>query len=1675
MRINLNNSNGTKTKGFVLFFVLQSICYLFSFNGQAQCSEPSLGASNECSTNTYRLVAISNESNLNGAYHKWYLSSTDAGYADATIDYYDGSYLSTSIIVNDRNNTYWVSLVNGGCESPRKPINASSLNEITTPFIGISPIGGYGLCQGEFIQLEAFPGGANYTLSQFVWYIDGVAQTGETGEIFSVSYDDVFNVSVSARANGTCVSNQLISADISPNIPFFETPYQIPDKLGGDGIICKGETSSKYQAIGLYCEQSTFWSIEGGGESTIDSNGIVTWDQTFLGFVTINLTATSWFGTTDVRSLEVEVVNNDDCFNTITSTSFTAGNIPISSSKSYFDHTGKLIQSQTKSRATNTIFASQPIYDKFNRPAGQTLSAPISTTEFGFEPNFMQESSAGAIYGSENFDKLTPDPVLNTQPGTLGHYYSTNNNLEPYVATTSYPFSKTEYYDDGTGEQKSQSAPGNQFVGNEKRSYSKTFPVLTDLNDHYAWVYDKLLGKTGTSFKFAAVKTVSRGVDGKEVIGYSDESGNGLVSAYGYVAGGVEFPIQYTSTALSGFEGGAFDFHVPQSASGSTSLGVTKSGGGGPPIILASTDLLTGLDVTTSQKPMGFYRCEGAERIEGTYKYYDASFNFYDDMGRLIVSVPPLGVKDILSKNKTQITEQYVKENIPYATYYTYDYQGRLLSMEETDAGITNYVYRKDGSIRFSQNAKQKANGGRYSYTNYDKLGRPVESGEYVGTAIAFQSANMTTILESTEEGGGLITSHSQRKDWVSTYYDLADYAPGATLSYNEQNVSLRKYNASQTEIKAENSVTLLPGFAVASGQSFTASVGTPADVPVPSITLPEQDFLHGAVSYTENENSKTWYSYDEMGRVTWMASWYPHIFDEPKLVEYEYDFLGNVTYVKYQAGEEDAFYHRYEYDLDMRLSKAYASKYPISLANANGSLQAEYVYYTHGPLKKVTLADGIEDIEYYYTLNGQLKSINNPNDNNNTFAQTFYYYQGDYTRGNFSIPTIDQGDSKYNGNISVTRSKTKYAGGSQELIMHYDYDDKNQLVKASNSTNNAFKVDGISYDAHGNIQSIRRKDTDGTSNRHDLAYNYDPNNLNRLNSVADAGDENYDATYGYNEIGEMDQLTRQGKSMETYEYDVAGKVKKITSNELEAVFEYDDRGFRIRKVNEKDTNPENIYVRDASGSIMAIYEANANEGYDVIENPIYGASRLGTYYHTDGRREYELKDHLGNVRAVVGVEATDPITLYQNNSTTTTNSFNFSANGVQEGDEITLSFDAIPSLNWGIAAEIYVNGSSGPFQYKLFEEGSNDPYTDFHTFSFTLKVTKSNVTNTNVLIHDAYGGNMQIKNIKLSRRTVSHAVTSVSNYYPFGLKMKYTGGNIGPAADYRYGYQGDFAEEDDETGFNHFEARQYDPVIGRWMVPDPARQYSSGYIGMGNNPIMGVDPNGEWVWGAGFLNNVRYSDASNEQMMYYSSLYPDANITAGKNGFEISALSHTGETTRSAAYETFVNVNISKSGDVNIGFDSYWHHYPIDAIHSDPLSQLMFIPGAGAAISSSARLVGYGVGRFAGLFATNSSRVFWGGSRFSMLRGMAYARMNNMVTLEMTLAGRTMNAVHSYLPRAVKGPIWEGLSTSFASGARGSANVFLKNQGAGRIWSTIERPILQNRGIGIQYHYGIH
>jgi RHS repeat-associated protein len=82
--------------------------------------------------------------------------------------------------------------------------------------------------------------------------------------------------------------------------------------------------------------------------------------------------------------------------------------------------------------------------------------------------------------------------------------------------------------------------------------------------------------------------------------------------------------------------------------------------------------------------------------------------------------------------------------------------------------------------------------------------------------------------------------------------------------------------------------------------------------------------------------------------------------------------------------------------------------------------------------------------------------------------------------------------------------------------------------------------------------------------------------------------------------------------------------------------------------------------------------------------------------------------------------------------------------------------------------------------------------------------------------------------------------MSSYADYYPFGEQLP--GRN---SMSYRYAFQGQ--ELDGETNMEAFQLRLWDGRIGRWLSPDPYGQHSSPYLGMGNNPIGTIDPDGGW------------------------------------------------------------------------------------------------------------------------------------------------------------------------------------------------------------------------------------
>ncbi len=1105
------------------------------------------------------------------------------------------------------------------------------------------------------------------------------------------------------------------------------------------------------------------------------------------------------------------------------------GNI-IGENKSFFDDKGVPLQSQVKSISTGHVLASQSLYDIHGRPVISTLAAPINNSGFSYKPDFVT-NPAGGKYSYTNFDGIktnSPDPLGQSAIGSLGWYYSDNNSFEAYVPATSYPYSRTAYYNDGTNAVKNGASIGDELrMGKGHETWGGSFPVLNDL-DVYSAIRTKYFAEAvigdRNSLKSKSTQTFAVDQNGNTGVQISDLSGKVLMSARADDNGILsinnstkinavvsEYNFSVTTAGLimggsdpnaGGYGGGPSTFGIASKYNvkvyrngslvydgigndyvyGQLSLNsaqyiikssnpftVSHSDGCSDcrakiaeselssihyfQLFQASNVAITGsyelYDMKTESQvsagllPKGYYKVralEGDVNISYTNKVSDISFTFYNQLGQAIGGIAPEGVKLLLT-NGLDAYPAWV--NVPFAETNEYDLRGNVIATSSVDAGRTEFIYRQDGRVRFSQDAEQRKKG-QFFYINYDGFSRVIESGEYLQGGVTFTSAkNNLSLIENIATDGGMLNGTKQNQ--VFTHYDIPDQSHGLTNYFQDEST------------------------------------------------------LKSAVSWIESNYSKTWYNYDSDGRVIWVVKSIDGL--GVKTIDYTYNSLGKVSMLDYQKNNSsERFVHHNEYDKDSRLSEVYTS-----LDGNNKLLQAKYYYYLHGPLKRIELADQLQGIDYTYTADGNLKAINYPKDGadpgkdaqDNTFAPDAFamsleYFNGDFNRMGTNIQniSINSAPLMYNGNVAGQSWKSLKPSAISNVygqdvnnskMFAYQYNALNQftgnkfgspdfLSSQFNEQMNINKEYGVSYDANGNIQELNRTNTLGAPLN--LNYNYIAN-TNKLQSVANF------ASYGYDELGQVIEQNRANGQSYYISYNTDGKVERIYSDaaksNLRVSFAYDESGKRIRKTDHIH-NIVTYYLYDASGMMVAIYD-NGSGPVSQKELPIYGVGRIGNYMKQNNNYQYELTDNIGNVRVVI-------------------------------------------NRNKDLAGK------------------------------------------ADVLYY--------------------------SDYYPFGSPLTLANN------DYRYGYQGQYAEQEKETGWNNFDFRMYDAAIGRWMSTDPMNQYASPYAAMGNNPVMQVDPDGGYSlfkgllkWAGGFFSGSfeRENSGSRKGEYYIQSATGDGeNITLNKD-----------------------------------------------------------------------------------------------------------------------------------------------------------------------------------------------
>jgi len=1173
--------------------------------------------------------------------------------------------------------------------------------------------------------------------------------------------------------------------------------------------------------------------------------------------VTYYARAQSVYGCSSTLAPITFIVDGNSCINWSENIVYAQDEVtPISDSRSYSNGFGKLVQSQSKDFINNKIWASQPLFDGLNNPAATTLPAPILKLDFSYRSDFVQNAS-GEPYSSTDFDLpsgtgsiYNPNPVGNG-PGTLGWYYSSSNNLEPATPVTQFPYNRS-YTPVGPNPTLTVSAgvgENNKMGSTHEIKSERSVFTAADLTQYYAYRSSLFPGSV-TPSENIGYKIVATDPNGKQSSSFTDADGKSLASV-----------------------------------------------------------------------------------SDGKWNY-----TFYNTIGQVVATVTPNGTN----------------AGSGFVSTYAYDHLGRMIESTSVDEGTSRFVYSTDGKIRFSENQLQRdASPKRFSYTNYDYLGRLVESGEYTCGVYVFEPHST---LSSSTNSVLAITDNDFQVDYESI--QSSNYTG---VSFKLDNLNCKDYSC----IKY--------------------------DQPVDG----NQNYLTGQVSKTENENSFTLYSYDEFGQLKWSRQRIKNT-TLNKAIDYTYDYFGNVTQVAYQTGQPDAFYHHYQYDVNQRLINAKTSLDGVS----DLKQVAHYYYYLHGPLKRVELGVGVQGIDYIYNIDESLKFINHPdpakdirqdgivdaNFQKDAFGMALDYNPGDYSAagygnaGSFSLP------GTYPDQFGGAVKSIRWHSPTDSHVQHgyaFNYDNRYQLTAAEfgNVTGSGtysinvpaakpYKEAVTAYDPNGNILALARKGKTGNAIA-DYGYNY-TSGTNKLASVTNAGTNLL--SYQYNSIGQMVRQTEGANTMNV-SYTPYGLTKEIRdgNDKLKASYTYDDRGNRLNKTTYSASGAiehSTLYVSDVAGNTIATYEQDVAGGgsLDLTEVPVYGTGRVGVYKPAADMIFYEVTDHLGNVRAVIGnpgpvtytatledngvaaytnprvqemayfknLSSTTSTARYMNHSAATAEvptpnatSYTYWKNGyagitpdiksvgpaigltVQPGDKLSMEayvkfetrasysrssvLSAMSSLlgndfvnsaaglegvsyttqvfNNGLAATLGAGGNgtdntavpSAYLYYMLYDRSFNfvtsgwkrvsnaagfSPGSEIISTHEQLTLPQITITDPGYLYifvsNESEDTKVWFDDLKVTH-TRSNIVAG-SDFYPFGLPME---NREITREEYRYGYQGQYAEKDKETGWNAFELRMYDGRIGRWLSPDPMGQYSSPYVSVGNNPISRTDPTGGLCCGA--------------------------------------------------------------------------------------------------------------------------------------------------------------------------------------------------------------------------------
>ncbi len=1116
--------------------------------------------------------------------------------------------------------------------------------------------------------------------------------------------------------------------------------------------------------------------------------------------------------------------NLNENLNWISSSSFDLNGRLVASGISYFNTLGKPTQSHSLDIKTGKIWVNEVRYDEFNRPVFSTLSSPTGTS-YGYKSNFITKTNGSSLTNIDiaNIKNNSAAAIIGNQANTLGWYYSENNDSELYQDVTNHPYFKTIY---------SKLNPGIplRVLGGNKVKRTPT--------SQEEWIQDYSFQLPMAQELFYAFGTGA--FPEREMIPpppvsttLSGNAPQGFHYKYSMELCGVASPITVSNVRF--IEDPILVLHSTYEVLYNGTKGYYK---------------ITGVQLINEGSCQGIECAQMQQAPPGGFAVL-ASNNRYNSC--------PYGRPTYIQGSKTVVRDVHGVETVVFQ-----DHDGNVLasarSGNEENASVPTYkVISPINSLGFvdihipvgCSNAKLKGNYAGKTFKIYDLITENEVTGAISGANITLPSGFYRIQIVGTHkdehpyakiENGtvSLLKSESIGIEYNVNYHDfsLNFYDKANRLTSNVQPLGFDNSMSLATASRSHNLVSSFQYNTLGELQNTTS---------VDEGTAHFKYRKDGLIRFSQNTkqvalNQFSYTNYDELGRPveggvatgtfsslnadtsvvsTSIASEKQETFYDA-LTSADLSFLasvhsryGNPTFLSGNVAKTKNANTTTYYSYDIYGRVQWMVQNIPGLAGAK-TIDYEYDYGT-GLVTKVIFQKGVEmqsfTHRYTYNVAGELYKVETSRNEVNYTTQAVYKYYETGALKRVEIAENVQGvDYIYNlagqlkaiNHPSTTSVEDPGKDGlnqfAQDLfgfaLDYYqgDYTRTNTPTTISSTTQGTNQF-------NGNIKAARWANS-GIQNRAQAGQLYQYNKNNWL-TQADFGTALSSGQITVGTDYKVNGIT----------YDLNGNIKTLIRNKHTEngsnVMDNFTYHYKAAKPNQLDhvddavtsaTNADDLKDQNAGNyTYNSIGQLTENTGEGV--KYFYNASGLVTeiqknnvpllkLYYDD--RGFRLKKE-----------------LYSSGSLTKTEYYVRDASG---------NVMAIYSGNVQKEVPIYGAGRLGVYYQSLSGTGTTLYQLSDHLGNVRATVAKSDTG-------------------------VISAIQSARDYYPFGMLMP--GRTLNGAESYRYGYQGEYAETDPETGKPAFQLRLWDSRIGRWLSPDPYREFSSPYLGMGNNPVKLVDPNG--------------------------------------------------------------------------------------------------------------------------------------------------------------------------------------------------------------------------------------